>query len=114
MQRSRYTHIAKEYSPTHRSLQPVASSTIIQPIISEQLYLPLVEENLTYHWWRPLVRLEGALGHTGIESTLRRKKALPEEIEERVNLTLLPNPSLEKPNLSLHPQPRRHTVPSET
>ena len=33
MQRSRYTHIAKEYSPTHRSLQPVASSTTNQPII---------------------------------------------------------------------------------
>ena len=42
---------------------------------------------------RPLVQLEGTLGHTGLESTpQRRKKDLPEEIEERVNLTLLPNP----------------------
>ena len=37
MQRSRYTHIASKYSPTHRSLQPVAS-TSVQP------YLPLVEK----------------------------------------------------------------------
>ena len=42
---------------------------------------------------RPLVQLEGALGHMGIESTpQRKKKDLPEEIEERVNITLLPNP----------------------
>ena len=42
---------------------------------------------------RPLVQLEGALGQTGIESTpQRKKKDLPEEIEERVNITLLPNP----------------------
>ena len=42
---------------------------------------------------RPLVQLEGALRETGLESTThRRKKDLPEEIEARVNTTLLPNP----------------------
>ena len=42
---------------------------------------------------RPLVQLEGTLGHMGMESTSRRKKKdLPDEIESRVNLTLLPNP----------------------
>ena len=42
---------------------------------------------------RPLVQLEGALRDMGLEATpCRRKKDLPEEIEERVNITLLPNP----------------------
>ena len=42
---------------------------------------------------RPLVQLEGTLGHMGMESTpRRRKKDLPDKIEGRVNLTLLPNP----------------------
>ena len=42
---------------------------------------------------RPLVQLEGTLGHMGVESTSRRKrKDLPDAIESRVNLTLLPNP----------------------
>ena len=42
---------------------------------------------------RPLVQLEGTLRDTGSESTpRRRKKDLPEEIEARVNTTLLPNP----------------------
>ena len=42
---------------------------------------------------RPLVQLEGMLGEMGIESTSRRRKRdLPDEIENRVNLTLLPNP----------------------
>ena len=42
---------------------------------------------------RPLVQLEGTLRDTGLESTPhRRKRDLPEEIEVRVNTTLLPNP----------------------
>ena len=45
MQRSRYTHIAKQYSPTHRSLQPVASSTYT-PIASVEPYLPIVENHI--------------------------------------------------------------------
>ena len=41
---------------------------------------------------RPLVQLEGTLGHMGEESTSQRKKRdLPDEIESRVNLTVLPN-----------------------
>ena len=42
---------------------------------------------------RPLVQLEGTLGNTGLESNPRRRRRdLPEDIEARVNTTLLPNP----------------------
>ena len=42
---------------------------------------------------RPLVQLEGTLEHMRVESTSQRKKRdLLDEIESRVNLTLLPNP----------------------
>ena len=40
---------------------------------------------------RPLVQLEGMLGCMGEEPTSRRKRDLLDEIESRVNLTLLPN-----------------------
>ena len=42
---------------------------------------------------RPLVKLEGTLQPIGEHTTSRRKMDLPEEIESRVNLTLLPNPN---------------------
>ena len=42
---------------------------------------------------RPLVQLEGTLQPIWEHTTSRRKKDLPEEIENRVNLTLLPNPN---------------------
>ena len=41
---------------------------------------------------RPLVQLEGTLGRMGEKTTRRRRKDLPDKIENRVNLTLLPNP----------------------
>ena len=42
---------------------------------------------------RPLVQLEGTLEPIGEHITSRRKMDLPEEIETRVNLTLLPDPN---------------------
>ena len=41
---------------------------------------------------RPLILLEGTPGPIGERSTLARKRDLPEAIENRINLTLLPNP----------------------
>ena len=42
---------------------------------------------------RPLIHLEGTPGLMGERSTPVRRKDLPEGIEARVNLTLLPNPN---------------------
>ena len=44
---------------------------------------------------RPLVQLEGMLGRIGEETTPRRKRDLPDEIENRANLTLLPNSNMD-------------------
>ena len=41
---------------------------------------------------RPLIQLEGTPGPVGEQRTPVRKRDLPEEIEARINLTLLPNP----------------------
>ena len=42
---------------------------------------------------RPLIQLEGTPGLIGERITPARRRDLPEEIEARVNLTLLPNPN---------------------
>ena len=44
---------------------------------------------------RPLLQMEGTSGPRRERSTPAKKRDLPEEIESRVNLTLLPNPDAE-------------------
>ena len=67
MQRSRYTHIAKQVFPTHRSLQPVASTSVQSlliisrntlPTISvENTHLSLVEKTSTYHNYEDFLKV---------------------------------------------------------